>query len=114
MYEFSDHFLHGDVAIIIPQEHFADFLESCIAAEIPDSDDEYQRTWAETRYNEGCEIFANVQFGEYLNFYNYNPNVVDDYYETCGGDIISWDEALSLRHIERVSYKNVSDIMELL
>lgn len=114
MYEFSDSFLHGDVAIVIPQEHFADFLESCIAAEIPDSDDAYQRTWAEARYTEGPGIFASVQFGEYLNLWRNNANGIDDFYETCDGDVISWEEALSLRHVERVSHKDVSDIMELL
>lgn len=114
MYEFSDHFLHGDVAIVIPQEHFADFLESCIAAEIPDSDDAYQRTWAEARYNEGAEIFASIQCGEYLNLWRYDANGIDDFYATCGGDLLSWEEAMSLRHVERVSYKDVSDIMELL
>ena len=114
MYEFSDHFLHGDVAIVIPQEHFADFLESCIAAEIPDSDDAYQRTWAETQYAKGTEIFANVQFGEYLNLRRNNATEIEDFYEVCDGDIIPWEEALSLRHVERVSYKDVSDIMELL
>ena len=114
MYEFSNSFLNGDIAIVIPQEHFADFLESCITAEIPDSDDAYQRTWAEARYAEGAEIFANVQFGEYLNLWRNNTNGVEDFYETCGGDLLSWEEAMSLRHVERISYKDVSDIMELL
>lgn len=114
MYELSEAFTSGLVAIVVPEEYFSDFLEACITAEIPDSDKPSQRSWCEARYKEGLSIFANVQYGEYLNFWQYTEVGLEDYDATFSTDVITWEKALDLRHIRHFSHKDFSDIMELL
>lgn len=115
MYIFSNDFMQNKIAIVIPQEHFDEFLESCIELNIPDADDDYTRSWACDRYSENVGVFAEIAYGDYLCLWRDTPNGRDD----CESErdeirFFSWDEAIKLEHIRPISHIPQDDILKLL
>jgi len=114
MYLFSDAFLTGEIAFTVPQQYFDEFLESCIAAEIPDSEDEYTKKYAYDRYKEGLEIFAHVAYGDYLCLWRDTDNARSEFEVDHDLPIIEWHEAVTQQHIRKEEAIDLADFMELL
>ena len=115
MYEFSQDFLNGDVAIIVPEHLFDGFIASCVEAEIHNADDLSNYSWAKYCWRTGYEIFCHVPNGEYLNIWR-NTTSTREIFAGEYDDrlIMTWPEAIASDHIILATRRETSDILDLL
>ena len=91
-----DSFLNGDMAIIVPEEHFDNFCDACVDAGLEDAEENsYTRKWAQDQFEDSYTIFCHNDTGILVAWRLTERGRAEFEDETGCDQIVEWSDAFT-------------------